>query len=299
MSNGKKISKQLGGNILTVVFFRGAMAGTWKESEDRVVPLPENDPQVFALYLQAIYNGHVELDDFDKHYNIIAWASVYTLADKLIDMDIKNIVIKKFYEIRDDLWTACITAPQAVQITYDQTPGPCGMRQLFIDSAVYHYKCPQSDKGDFADAMKDSPREFLEDMAVATVTKKLEVINRMPDCSCPDTYAFFDYIERYIESKETKINDDKVEGSEDMKGKKKTKKGKGKNKNEDKAKAKGSCSHGRCCRCDQNQVYRDTSNLFNCSEDAMWGFGAVVNAHRDASDNYWGTTVAWQVRYKL
>jgi hypothetical protein len=36
-------------------FFRGAMSGEWKEAGDRVVSLPDDDPDVFALYLQAIY----------------------------------------------------------------------------------------------------------------------------------------------------------------------------------------------------------------------------------------------------
>jgi hypothetical protein len=36
-------------------FFRKAMSGPWKESEERKVDLPEDEPGVFALYLKLIY----------------------------------------------------------------------------------------------------------------------------------------------------------------------------------------------------------------------------------------------------
>lgn len=36
-------------------FFRKALAGNWKETQDRIVKLPEDDPDMFALYLQAVY----------------------------------------------------------------------------------------------------------------------------------------------------------------------------------------------------------------------------------------------------
>jgi hypothetical protein len=38
-------------------FFRKAMNGKWKESEERVVPLPQEDPEIFSMYLQACYVG--------------------------------------------------------------------------------------------------------------------------------------------------------------------------------------------------------------------------------------------------
>jgi len=37
------------------MFFKKAMSGTWKESEERKVELPEDELEVFALYLKLIY----------------------------------------------------------------------------------------------------------------------------------------------------------------------------------------------------------------------------------------------------
>jgi hypothetical protein len=39
-------------------FFRKALSGEWKESKDRTVELPENDPSTVALYCQAVYGRY-------------------------------------------------------------------------------------------------------------------------------------------------------------------------------------------------------------------------------------------------
>lgn len=36
-------------------FFANAMNGSWIESDERKVPLPEDEPDVFALYLKVLY----------------------------------------------------------------------------------------------------------------------------------------------------------------------------------------------------------------------------------------------------
>lgn len=36
-------------------FFRNSMKDGWKESNEGVVELPEDDPQIFGLYVQSLY----------------------------------------------------------------------------------------------------------------------------------------------------------------------------------------------------------------------------------------------------
>ena len=38
-------------------FFANALGRDWKEARERVVPLPENEPEVFRLYLTYLYVG--------------------------------------------------------------------------------------------------------------------------------------------------------------------------------------------------------------------------------------------------
>jgi hypothetical protein len=165
------------------------------------------------------------------------------VADKLMDVDIKNIVVGKFYEIRDELWNTCITTGEAVQIIYNQTPGSCGMRQLFVDAAVYHYSLPRLDKKDFSSAMASAPREFLQDLALATVSKKAEIECHPPRCACPDTAIFSDYLENYLESKQTAMEHAQAEENEEGAIGKKAKNKDTTNRKDDE------CSHGNCCHC--------------------------------------------------
>lgn len=83
------------------------------------------------------------------------------------------------------------------------------------------------------------PREFLQDMALASACKKEKVIACEPLCDCPDTYVFYDYLEKYLDNKERVMEPAQMEEKDDLEGKK----GKSK-RNDDK------CSHDDRGRCD-------------------------------------------------
>ena len=40
-------------------FFKAAIGRKWKESEEKTVKLPEDDPEAFALYSQLVYTGQI------------------------------------------------------------------------------------------------------------------------------------------------------------------------------------------------------------------------------------------------
>jgi hypothetical protein len=44
-------------------FFEKALNGAWKESEERKVDLPEDEPEVFALYLKLRYVSTVHISN--------------------------------------------------------------------------------------------------------------------------------------------------------------------------------------------------------------------------------------------
>jgi len=57
--------------------------------------------------------GHVKVDnETSLGTAIIIWASVYALAEKLMDRETKNAVAKEFYKRRRDLWEG-ISRPSA------------------------------------------------------------------------------------------------------------------------------------------------------------------------------------------
>ncbi|KAF1950256.1 hypothetical protein CC80DRAFT_496902 [Byssothecium circinans] len=77
-------------------FFKNAMNGEWKESDTGTIHLTDDDPKVFAKYLQACYTGNFNMGRYRYIYaddaiplvtedEAITLAAVYALAEKLMD----------------------------------------------------------------------------------------------------------------------------------------------------------------------------------------------------------------------
>ncbi|KAI8939430.1 hypothetical protein NX059_003210 [Plenodomus lindquistii] len=97
-------------------FFKNTMSAGWKEAEEKVVRLPNDDPGVVALYEQLVYTGRIPIFDTDAErlsiwaeglmcgdqslcqYEYTSLSKLYVLADKLHDIGAKNIVIRAMIE---------------------------------------------------------------------------------------------------------------------------------------------------------------------------------------------------------
>lgn len=44
-------------------FFAAALTGQWKEAKDKIIDLPEDDPDIFALYPQLLYTGKIPVKE--------------------------------------------------------------------------------------------------------------------------------------------------------------------------------------------------------------------------------------------
>ena len=78
-------------------FFNNAINGSWSESEDRVVRLPDDTPKVFELCLELLYSRSLPIrDDSDggkKSTELSSLSKLYVLAKKLMDVESKNATI--------------------------------------------------------------------------------------------------------------------------------------------------------------------------------------------------------------
>ncbi|PSN62379.1 hypothetical protein BS50DRAFT_457197, partial [Corynespora cassiicola Philippines] len=71
--------------------------GTWIESEDRVVRLPDDEPEVFALYTQSLYVSiHLFRIDFDPSY-WVKLCKLFAFCDMRLDDKCKAIVAQAIY----------------------------------------------------------------------------------------------------------------------------------------------------------------------------------------------------------
>ncbi|KAE9979957.1 hypothetical protein EG328_000602 [Venturia inaequalis] len=85
-------------------FFEAALSKEWKESEERVVRLPEQYPEAFDIYMRWIYSGKLILegrglgpgDGYSKLAYVLSTA--YVLGDVLQDSDFKDAVTDGLFE---------------------------------------------------------------------------------------------------------------------------------------------------------------------------------------------------------
>jgi hypothetical protein len=78
------------------LFFKKALSGNWKEAEDRMVKLPEDDPMTFRRYVHLLYTNAltVQLEQVSDPYGYVHLGRLYVLAEKIQDIKTKNAVIE-------------------------------------------------------------------------------------------------------------------------------------------------------------------------------------------------------------
>ncbi|KAJ5512379.1 hypothetical protein N7463_001931 [Penicillium fimorum] len=131
------------------LFFKMAMSGPWKESEEHTIELPEDDPITFAVYSHWLYYAKIPVIVEDaanekpsqvsaQEYNDLAKA--YVLGDKLLDVKFQNYAIDAIIERRftPDAKTGKCYLPnrQSINYTYDNTTESATIRKLFVDMYV-------------------------------------------------------------------------------------------------------------------------------------------------------------------
>lgn len=123
-------------------FVRLALRGDWKEAQERTIKLPEDDPEVFSVYQQWLYDGliHTGSDTLfpqnDDEYEALVKA--YILGEKLMDPEFKDSItdaIKDKFRCLSRFDTGLTT------LVFNETPSGSPLRRLWVD-IYYHFGSP-------------------------------------------------------------------------------------------------------------------------------------------------------------
>jgi hypothetical protein len=132
-------------------FFRRAMNGNWAESESRVIKLPDDTPEIFAIYLNIVYTGQLvtmrktkeELASLEaKAFGVELQREyedvfcLYVLAEKLQDKAVKNAALVAAINISETTHSAKdwrVPELEIVNQVYQSTPEGSSGRRLVID----------------------------------------------------------------------------------------------------------------------------------------------------------------------
>ncbi|KAF2242042.1 hypothetical protein BU26DRAFT_439443 [Trematosphaeria pertusa] len=128
-------------------FFKNAMQKGWKEAEDKIVKLPEDDPTAFELYEQLVYAGHAEngaqaddcCDPVTLQFGTESYVlcKLYVFAEKLQDSKAKNKIMDTLVDrIEQDVTISYFPNPRAIKVVYDGTPSGSLARRLMVDLYV-------------------------------------------------------------------------------------------------------------------------------------------------------------------
>lgn len=131
----------------TVPFFDAAFKGRWKGSKERKSDLPEDNPDIFKIYLHWLYTGKLltkkgddkrvdRLESGTKRSTYPKWnrlSDLYRLANRLLDDDAKDCVdaMLELERERDVIYAHWATL--AYPLSIDGSP----VRRLLIVRCVY------------------------------------------------------------------------------------------------------------------------------------------------------------------
>jgi hypothetical protein len=157
-------------------FFRRARNDNWKESETRIIEIPQDEPENFAVYINYVYTGQLptaaksdqEIEALESGEAIKEIAAeygmlfrVYVLADKLQDFETKNTIMVTAFAIshlRDETerWTA--PSSLTVNIIYNGTLPNSPARRFVTDLWT------ALDIKNIFEVFHDLNKDFMEDL---------------------------------------------------------------------------------------------------------------------------------------
>ena len=152
-------------------YFSAATKDCWPVDDEGRIPLPNDDPAVFALYMQWIYRGRIFSrqdmgDTGGNREEIDLLIEAFVLGEKLQDQECRDAVVDCLVDAvdtpdgQDKRW---YPTPGAIDRAYRGTPEGSPLRRLLVD--MYFFRgCPEwLDEASNAEFLRDLARAFLQD----------------------------------------------------------------------------------------------------------------------------------------
>ncbi|KAE9982474.1 hypothetical protein EG328_010864 [Venturia inaequalis] len=121
-------------------FFESAMAHDWKEAREKVVRLPDDEPDTFRAYFLWAYNHRlfcqplVEPPDKAEVKRMDLLIRCYILGDKLMDDDFQDAIVDVLVQFCEQANTWPITMTRFI---FENTPVTSPLRAFIVDVIVH------------------------------------------------------------------------------------------------------------------------------------------------------------------
>lgn len=142
-------------------FVREALGNEWKEARTGIISLPEDEPDIFALYHAWLYTGYIlsknesggDGKTAEEYEELL---KCYILGEKLLDNHFKDCTIDCFLAI---FRATGKFIPSLSRLVFDNTPSRSPLRKLWLD---IHILC--GSPGWLKDS-EEYPQDFLLEMS--------------------------------------------------------------------------------------------------------------------------------------
>lgn len=161
------------------------MNGKWRESDEGVVPLPDDQPEIFSLYANLLYTDRLatrQTDPEKKADEFTLLARLYVLAEKLQDVKAKNDIIDAMLAKSRAEGLVSTKPPltmDAVAALYEGTPEGSQARKLFVDFFAQH------GLASWLGEKEDVRFDFLYDVSVRLLQIRTKGTIPMTTANCP------------------------------------------------------------------------------------------------------------------
>ncbi|KUL85134.1 hypothetical protein ZTR_06255 [Talaromyces verruculosus] len=151
-------------------FFDKAMSGAWLESAQHTIQLPEDEPEIFGIYVYWLYYGtlpvYCDKPGPPANQEYLKLVKAYTLGDKLMDTGFQNAAIDAIVEkstsktLDEHEW---FPVTEVVEFAYNNTHKSAPVRRLLVD---LHVSVAQGDWLDFGNFNRERvPQPFLFELS--------------------------------------------------------------------------------------------------------------------------------------
>ncbi|KAH7317008.1 hypothetical protein B0I35DRAFT_266332 [Stachybotrys elegans] len=130
-------------------FFKAACSWDFQERRNKRIELPEDDPTVFALFVEWMYYGSYDVRSLTSHSSIDV--RCWVLGDKLLCTDFKNYAMSRLYARQVGAFSSSTVACDDVLYACDNTPASSKLRQFYADFVIEHFSNPSKLHGTVAD----------------------------------------------------------------------------------------------------------------------------------------------------
>lgn len=134
------------------LYFRAACSDRWLKEGSKALKLPDDDADIFEIYLHWLYSSEVHvgdtemtLEDEEEYGNEVRFdmrcVRLFVLADKLGDVTAANAVSDRIVDNCEE--TRNLFSKRAVRVAFEQLPQNSPLRRFCID--YYVHECHTTD----------------------------------------------------------------------------------------------------------------------------------------------------------